>query len=161
MSATTGSMKVTFSLEPGAWHGHATERLWAEKAGSNRYRLQNSPFYASGVSLDDIVFADMDSDGQLVFRGVSLRGGHSTYRVMLKEPAQSDGFQKQWATLEALGCRYEGVGGKLLSIDVPPSADIYAVYALLQAGEQSGIWDFEEGNCGHPLREADATTETR
>src|SRR5438094_8919227 len=77
-------VRITFALEPDAWHGYATERVWAETVGVNRFKLRNSPFYARGVSMNDVVFADPNIDGQLVFRAVSIRGGHSTYRIILK-----------------------------------------------------------------------------
>jgi hypothetical protein len=51
--------------------------------------------------------------------------------------------------MEIWGCSYEE--GVVLSVDVPPSVDIYAVYDLLEAGEIAGVWAFEEGHCGHPL----------
>ena len=43
--------------------------------------------------------------------------------------------------------------GDALAVDVPPKADIYEVYSLLEAGEQNGVWEFDEGHCGHPLVE--------
>jgi uncharacterized protein DUF4265 len=52
-----GLVKITFALEPEAWHGYRTETVWAEKLGRNRYRLRNTPFYAFGVSAEDVVFA--------------------------------------------------------------------------------------------------------
>jgi Domain of unknown function (DUF4265) len=54
--------------------------------------------------------------------------------------------------LEKDGCTFEGAREKLLAVDVPPRADIYGVYALLQRGEDAGAWEFEEGHCGHPLQ---------
>ncbi|HYO51176.1 DUF4265 domain-containing protein [Archangium sp.] len=35
-----------FRLEEGAWHGSATESLWAEPVPGGRFLLRNSPFYA-------------------------------------------------------------------------------------------------------------------
>ena len=147
----SGIAKVVFRLEADAWHGHAAEGLWADVVSENRYRLRNSPFYARDVSFGDVVFVQLGSDDRLLFAGVSLRGGHSTYRLMLAVDAGSEGFLKRWHPLHAMGCGYEGVSGKLLAVDVPPSANIHAVYALLEAGESDGVWEFEEGHCGHPL----------
>ncbi len=48
--------KLFFRLEENAWHGSATESLWAEPVQAGRYRLRNSPFYAFGVSAEDVVF---------------------------------------------------------------------------------------------------------
>jgi hypothetical protein len=53
--------------------------------------------------------------------------------------------------LQAAGCSFEGVEGRLLAVDVPPRANIHHVYHLLQHGEDDGVWEFEEGHCGHPL----------
>lgn len=141
-------VKIFFDLES-AWHGHATESLWAEKVGNNRYRLKNSPFYAQDVSFEDIVVAEPNRDGQLVFRDISIRGGHSTYRIMLQVSIKDPMFQARWLPLEKLGCSFEGVEGKLLAIDVPATAEIQEVYSLLQAGQDASVWDFEEGHCGH------------
>jgi hypothetical protein len=53
--------------------------------------------------------------------------------------------------LKALGCDIEVATDKIIAVDVLPQADVYAVYTALQDAEQSGIIDFEEGHCGHPL----------
>jgi Domain of unknown function (DUF4265) len=85
------------------------------------------------------------------------RRSRSSSSRAAKEAATSSAFRKPWAQLSALGCTYEGADDKLLSIDVPPHADIDEVYALLEAGEESGTWDFEEGHCGHPLTTSSST----
>jgi hypothetical protein len=36
---------------------------------------------------------------------------------------------------------------------VPPNADVYAVHEVLERGGQAKRWEFEEGHCGHRLRE--------
>lgn len=147
---SSATEKVRFNLDPEAWHGSATETLWAEKVAEGRYRLRNSPFFAFGVSVEDVVFGgELDEGGAHPFLGVSLRGGHSTYRIMHRSQ-DARVFEKYWQPLEDLGCTYEE--GEVLAVDVPPNIDIYAVYALLDAGEQDGAWYFEEGHCGHPLR---------
>jgi hypothetical protein len=150
---THGLVKVVFQLEPGAWHGYGTETVWAEKLGGNRYRLRNTPFYAFGVSAEDVVFAEPGDEGKPVFVGVSLRGGHSTYRIIRSEQSDSETFASSWEPLAKLGCSYEEGPGRLLAVDVPSKADIYRVYALLEHGENAGSWHFEEGHCGHALRD--------
>jgi hypothetical protein len=144
-----GLVHIVFDLDAQAWHGNATERLWAEPVGKERFRLRNSPFFAFGVSNEDIVFGEV-RDGQVYFAGVSIRNGHSTYRLKLPgRDRQAPAFERAWAPLGALGCSYEE--GPVLAVDVLASADIYAVYELLEAGAAAGAWDFEEGHCGHPL----------
>lgn len=148
----TGLVKIVFNLGENAWHGFATERVWAEPVADGRYRLRNSPFYASGVSFEDIVFAKPSKNGDLYFTEVSIRSGHSTYRLFAKHDVNSGEFNKYWQPLQALGCSFEQATKHYLSVDIPPKADIYQVYGLLQAGESAGAWEFEEGHCGHPLR---------
>ncbi|SRR6266568_2134112 len=139
-----GLVRVMFELD-----GNTTERLWAEPVGAGRYRLRNTPFFAFGVSTEDIVFAE-ERSGLLCFTGVSIRAGHSTYRVKRTGHCGDDLWQARWEPLARLGCTYES--GTVLAVDVPPSADIYAVYELLEGGVSAGAWDFDEGHCGHPLK---------
>ena len=150
---THGLVKVVFQLEPGAWHGYGTETLWAEEFAGLRYRLRNTPFYAFGVSAEDVVFAVAGDEGKPVFASVSLRGGHSTYRTMRSEQCDSVVFSSSWDPLATLGCSYEEGPGLLLAVDVPSKADIYRVYELLERGEAAGSWHFEEGHCAHALRD--------
>lgn len=141
-------VKVLFQLEAGAWHGSATETLWAERVGERRFRLRNVPFFAFGVALEDVVSATM-SEGFFEFEEVSLRGGHSTYRIITKANAADAAFQRMWRQMEQLGCTYEQGPGHLRAIDVLPQADIHKIYEFLEDGERDGIWEFEEGHCGH------------
>ena len=101
-----GLVRIVFELDPDAWHGSATERLWAEPLGSGRYRLRNTPFFAFDVSFEDIVFGE-DRDGQTFFAGVSIRGGHSTYRLRLLTARDGSVFPKYWDPIQRLGCSYE------------------------------------------------------
>jgi hypothetical protein len=61
-------------------------------------------------------------------------------------------FSRLWRKLAELGCSYEQANATLLAVDVPTHVDIYAAYTVLEAGAHEGIWEFEEGHCGHPLR---------
>jgi len=142
-------VKVMFQLEPGAWHGSATETLWAARMGPGQYRLENSPFFAFGVSYQDVVAAREDG-GHLRFTEVVRRAGRSTYRIIRKSGAE-DAFERLWKPLEGAGCTYEKGPNQLLAVDVPPSSNIASVYQLLEAGEAAGAWSFEEGHCGHPV----------
>lgn len=144
-------VKVFFQLDPEAWHGSAVESMWAETVGLRRFRLRNVPFFVYGVSAEDVIFARLVKD-VLEFEGVSIHSGHSTYRIMTKETTGSAAmFEQNWQALAQLGCTYEQGPGSLKAVDVPPSANIYKVYELLEKGVREGVWDFEEGHCGHPL----------
>jgi Domain of unknown function (DUF4265) len=159
--------KIRFYINPTEWHGRPSETLWAEPvdktASSATFRLRNSPFFAEGVSFLDIVGTKPDRDGDgLEFAGVIERSGHSTYLILV--PADSIDFAENWKVLEDLGCSYESKtlamkGGKkiLYAVDVPPGADIDAVYESLSDGERNGVWTFQESHVGHKLKRANPT----
>jgi hypothetical protein len=145
-------VKVAVNLPPSDWHAHALETMWAEHIGHDRYRLQNVPFYAYGLSFDDLLKAK-EIGGQLIVQDVIERSGHSTYRMFLAKGVNVDDerFLKMWRPLEKLGVTYEQANERLLGLDVPKSTDIQQTYELLQRGEAAAMWDFEEGHCGHPV----------
>jgi hypothetical protein len=144
-----GLVKIAFDLDAAAWHGFSTETMWAENLGNGRYRLRNIPFYARGVSLDDIVCVDDEVD--LSFLKVAQPGGHSTYRVFLSKGMTME-LSKSWRELEWIGCAYERATERLVALDIAPSVNIYTAYASLEKGSAMGEWDFEEGHCGHAVR---------
>jgi hypothetical protein len=147
-------VKIVFNL-PEMAAPLATESLWAERIGANLYRLRNVPFYLYGVSEQDIVRAE-ETDGQLLVSAIVDRGGHSTYRIFLPEQTSEEQFSGDWVPLHELGCTYERATRRLIAVDVPPHADVYAVYEALELGEKDRRWEFEEGHCGHPLRDSPA-----
>ena len=141
-------VKVRFELEAGSWHGFATEWIWAQDLGTASYRIDNIPFYIFGVSCDDVILCKK-IDGELHFDRVILRGGHSTYRIFAKDGRDAPAFKEFWDRMANLGCECEGMTPHFVSVDVPPSADIHAVYAEMTRGQGTGVIDFEEGHCGH------------
>lgn len=151
MPESTHPERVRIDLPPNAWHGHATETVWADRTAHDSFRLRSIPLFVNGVSVGDVVAVRWDA-GQAVLDHVILRGGHSTYRIfLLKVGLTSEAFTSRWYPLEKIGCRYERGTTHLLAVDVPSYADIQLVYALLQKGEDDKVWEFEEGHCGHTL----------
>jgi hypothetical protein len=147
-------IKVSFELDESDWHGHGSETLWASpivETEWRHFRIMNSPFFAKGISYRDIVKASaLDNDFILDFKEVVERGGHSTYMLLFE--ATEPRFSSYWNMLEKSGCSYESTRIKLrigqrslFSVDVPPSADIYEIYEILQRGESDSVWMFQEG----------------
>ena len=144
--------KVVFDLGTNAWHGFKTESVWATRLHDEVYRIENTPFFAKGVSFQDSVMTKLDGN-QRFFADLVSSSGRSTYRIlMLENEHNSAVFGDYWKPLERLGCSYEqGVFGyQLFAVDVPPSTNIEAVYSFLEHGERDGTWTFEEGHCGQP-----------
>ncbi|HEY1961986.1 MAG TPA: DUF4265 domain-containing protein [Rhizomicrobium sp.] len=153
---TADLVKVSFDLDPDEWHRTPSETLWAKPLGQGAsgqvYVLENTPFYAKGVSFLDVIRAEPDEQGSLRYCGTVGRGGHSTYRIIVNDAA---GFGALWGELESLGCSYESADFQdraLYAVDVSESTDIYAVYKVLKEGEGQRTWLFEEGHVGHELK---------
>jgi hypothetical protein len=105
------------------------ETLWAYDLGDDRYKIDNLPFFAYSVSLDDIVYAPIDQgDGRPTFQKVLTRSGNRTIRVVFHPPIEpgnrSDEVLKG---LLALGCSYEGANSKYIAVNIPPPVDLNAV----------------------------------
>jgi hypothetical protein len=169
---TAGMVKVRVEAgEP--WPNGATETLWAEPVqdggdeaddgnaaghgdGSKpgRFRLPNSPFLVRDLSHLDVVEATPTGDSiegtpVYAFTRVVERGGHSTYHVLLARQATNpDEVRRLMQPLTDIGCTFEGMGMRLLAVDVPPAVDLEAVLQCLKEVEMLGHWSFEEAHCG-------------
>ena len=121
--------------------GLGAPQVEPEASGLSQASLENSPLYAYGVSYQDVLVAREDADGALRFVSVQNRGGHSTYRVVLKGAATRSDFEMYWKPIEQLGCTYESSRDPetAFAIDVPPSTDVYDVFPLLENGEHDGV----------------------
>lgn len=111
------------------------ETPWATALGDDQYQIDNSLWYAYGVSWQDIVYAPMDeSEGRAVFQHLVSKSGHRTVRIVFDD-AVSPGTAS-YETLQKLvaaGCRYEGAWGTLFSVDIPPDVAMDDVRSLLIA----------------------------
>ena len=116
------------------------ETLWAERVGPDRYRLDNSPFWAYGVSWLDVVEAHPDANGQLAFTRVVEKSGHRTVRVIFR-PGIDENPEGQALVdeLVRLGCTYEGMHPGYLAIDIPPGVDLMMVAQHLT--ERGAEWE--------------------
>ena len=115
------------------------ETLWASPLGNDLYRLENSPWYAYGVSWQDVVEAHSPETGDLPqFVRVVEKSGHRTIRIILKPP--TDESTESQAVLDrvcALGCSYEGANRSYIAIDLPPSVDLDEICQfLISTGQQ-------------------------
>jgi hypothetical protein len=105
------------------------ETLWAFDLGGDRYRLDNTPFYAYSVSAGDVVLAPIDSDEERpTFSSVLEKSGNRTVRVLFEPPVEpgntSDALLQG---LIALGCEYEGANPRYVALNIPPTVELAAV----------------------------------
>jgi hypothetical protein len=110
-------------------HYDNVETLWATPLGRNRYRLENSPFFAYSVSFLDVIEARLPSTGGFpVLRRVIEKSGHRTIRITFKLPVDKSRKSKSiLKKLEKMGCSYEGANPAFIAVNVPAEVDLSAV----------------------------------
>ncbi len=143
-------VRIRVALDPGAdASGPAEDFLWAEPLGSGRFRIESCPFFAYGVSRDDVVRAvESGGDEAPCLEDVVEKGGHRTLRLALDPSVEvSDAaIQGLLERLLELGCTHEALRPKLAAIDVPPEVDVAVVAELLQAlvGDRTLLWEWAD-----------------
>ena len=143
-------VRIRVPLDPGgAPGGPADDWLWAEPLGSGRFRIESCPFFAYGVSRDDVVRA-IEAAGEDAPRleDVVEKCGHRTLRLALEAKVEiADGaVQGLLERLLELGCTHEALRPKLVAIDVPPEVDVAVVAALLQTlvADRVLLWEWAD-----------------
>lgn len=109
------------------------ETLWATPLDKDLYKLDNSPFYAYGVSWEDTVHAPFDpSEGMPTFQSVVERSGNRTVRFILDPPAPAGSeTEGVLGDLIKLGCSYEGAYSRYFSVTVPANVELESVREYL------------------------------
>jgi hypothetical protein len=145
--------KVHFRLvqDEDGYPPFTSEAMWCVREGDNRFRLDNIPYFVTGVSYDDVVSVLADEEGSLNFHEVLVESGHSTLRVMfLDTPADQrpvlDRAKELQGNLTAKGCLTRiSPSPEILAVDVPPPIPIEEIVSLLSQGEDDGLWSYDEG----------------
>ncbi len=147
---TEGLVRIRVPLEPapGA-SGPTDDWLWAEPLGSGRFRIESCPFFAYGISRDDVVrAAEVAGDEAPRLEDVLEKGGHRTLRIALDAKIEiADGaIQGLLERLLELGCTHETLRPKLVAIDLPREVDVTIVVELLQAlaDDATIVWEWAD-----------------
>ena len=102
------------------------ETLWAYDLGNDRFRLDNSPFYAYAISWQDVVYAPYSEEEQHpTFERMIEKSGNRTVRIIFDPPVE-DGNESD-RILQGLverGCSYEGASRSYLAINIPPGVGL-------------------------------------
>jgi len=142
--ATHVKVRVLLDQEDG-WPDTESEGLWALPLNSGDYRLENTPFFAFGMSNGDEVAVSSDADGVLWVSGVVWRRGRMTVRIITSDRDDSlEGILAEFAPLGVTGEGFQQF--RLLSFDLGPESDVPAAKRLLAHGAASGRWEYEEAD---------------
>lgn len=128
MDTSSPNSKIVFRVE----HPDGSvnvETPWATALGNDLYRLENSPFYAYGVSWLDVIYAPYDPDEKRpVFRSISAKSGHRTVRAIFDPPVEDGNSSSEiLESIVAIGASYEGATKSFIAIDIPPSVELNAI----------------------------------
>ena len=117
--------KVLFRV-PNEDGGANVETLWAYDLGSDEYKLDNLPYYAYGVSCDDVILAPFDDDEQFpTFQKVVSKSGNRTIRIVFDLPFESGNESEALVNrLVTMGCDFEGANKKYIVINIPPLVEL-------------------------------------
>lgn len=119
------------------------ETLWARRVDVNQYQLDNSPFYAYGVSWQDVIEAIPGEDQFLEYVRCVRKSGNRTLRVIFEDGINNSRAQDTLQTLRRMGVSYEGMQPKMISINVPPRKDLDEITQFLS--EEPGLqWEYAD-----------------
>jgi len=150
IEAAEGLVRIRVPLDPPpGGPGPADDWLWAEPLGSGRFRIESCPFFAYGVSRDDVIrAAEPKGDEAPRLEDVIEKGGHRTLRLALdaKVKLADAAVQGLLERLLEMGCTHETLRPRLVALDVPPPVDVTLVVALLQALADDGavVWEWAD-----------------
>jgi hypothetical protein len=123
------------------------ESLWGKLASEDgAFRIDSIPFFATDVSLRDVVRAELVGDAWH-FSEVLERAGHSTLRVMMLADGKLTVIRN---ALHQLGCQTElSHVPDFFSVDVPPDRALAPVIAYLKRMKTGRVLEHEEACMQH------------
>ena len=149
------SVEVWFRIEKDN-DGYPESKEWEQLLArpllerDDYFQIESIPFYLKDISLGDVVKARTTQNSEIEqaeifeFDGVVDRGGHNTYRLLLRRKHPDD---PEFTEREFLGkgLAVEVQHGDFFAIDVPPSLDQRAIDNYLAGEAESGRWEMQDG----------------
>lgn len=150
------SVEIWFRIVKDA-HGYPESKAWEQLLArpvltrDDYFQIESIPFYLRNISLGDIIMAKTVEDNELskdeIFEFVNVvdRGGHNTYRLLLRQKHIHD---PEFTTNELIG---RGLGveeqyGDFFAVDVPPTIDQCIIDDYLRNERQKGRWEMQDGS---------------
>ena len=129
-------VRVEFRV-PNQEGGVDVETMWAQPHGDDLYKLDNSPFYAYGISNGDIFRAKYEPNMELpIFTSIYKKSGNRTLRVMFtKEEVKGSISQLVLQYLDEMECPYEGADASFYAITIPADTDLFEIATFLTDNE--------------------------
>lgn len=139
--------------------GRDVENIWLRKKKGNLYQVRNIPFWAYNMSLDDIVEAEPDEDGEGLFiKRVVEKSGNKTVRVAFqgKQGVESAEGVKFRDYLKKRKLQYEIFEPQMFGINVPSEEEYNLLSDRLDEVPERAKMIVEDGD-PQPTRNLDAS----
>jgi hypothetical protein len=149
------SVEIWFPIEKDQ-DGYPESKKWEQllarplRERNDYFQIESIPFFLKNVSSGDIILAKIVNNSEIQdseifeFDAVLDRGGHNTYRILLKAKHRDDPrFTEDELTKKGLAV--EEQHGDFLAVDVPPTVDQKAIDAYLVSESESGRWELQDG----------------
>lgn len=139
--------KIIFALPSDA--PSTTESLWAKPLGGGLFEIDNTPWYARGYALGDIVRCEEQSSELPQVIELVTPSGNLTVRIFVPAGPERE-LRKQRVTdaLRRYGCMFEGMGVDkgLIAVTIPRDVDHDLILRHLDELESSKKAYWEAGN---------------
>jgi len=149
------SVEVWFRLqkdEDGYPRSKDWEQLvaWPVLESDRCFRIESIPFFVKGIARGDIIKVKVSENSDVQegeffeFESIVERGGHNTYRLLLREKQPTDPeLTKEELLTKGLALEVED--DDFFAVDVPPSVNQKEIDDFLIAEAESGRWGLEDG----------------
>jgi hypothetical protein len=149
------SVEIWFRIEKNK-RGYPASKEWEQLLArpilqrDDYFQIESIPFFLKSISRGDIVRAktvvnpEIQENEVFEFDTVLDRGGHNTYRLLLRRKHPDDPEFTENELLKK-GLAVEEQYGDFFAVDVPPSLDQKAIDAYLVAESDSGRWELQDG----------------
>lgn len=141
-------VKVHFHLEvEDDWPPANVESLWGIDRGAGMTELANTPFFVRGVAIGDVVETSADREGTRWAGKVVQPSQNCTIRlIVLRDGGSAAARQSVINAFHELGAGGEGIERfRMVSLDIPPEANLVKIKRLLRHGTDQEWWHMEEG----------------
>lgn len=154
------SVEIWFRIqkdEDGYPESKSWEQLlaWPVAERDDYFSLESIPFFVKGIARGDIVRAKLAQNSEVQegeffeFDYLVQRGGHNTYRLLLRRKRPDDpDFTEDELLKKGLALEIEY--RDFFAIDVPPSVNQQEIDEFLISELRSGRWELQDGHLCTP-----------
>lgn len=138
-------VKILYIIPEGEEDAGQGESLWAYPLGNQLYELQNIPFHAEHLNVEDIVRCSEPPDTKPVIQELVKRSGNRTLRVIFRDETPDDTCVDIMWELRQRDIASEKVAHKRFMFNVPSTSDYDWARDFLKMKEHQGLlWLYEQ-----------------